>query len=330
MVMMDGLRWQEIFHGADSLLCFDTTATYNRKYIQHRFWAATEKERREKLTPFFWTTLVSQGFIAGNRDLGNQVNNANKWWFSYPGYNETFTGFPDSSVDSNDKIYNKNETVFEYLNKQAAFKGKTAVVGSWDLFSYIFNEKRSGIYVNDGFRELPGINAKEKELNTWQQYMPDLFHGGERMDAATAAIAMYYLKQHHPRLFFLSLGDTDEFAHAGEYDFYLDAVYHADQWIKEIWELIQSDPFYKGKTALLITTDHGRGLATGGGWKHHGDKMPHANEIWMAGIGTGIKARGELTEKETTYQGQIAATIAELLGRKFQPAHQVLPALKLQ
>jgi len=330
VVMMDGLRWQEIFHGADSLLCFDPTATYNREYAVKRFWAPTEKERRNKLTPFFWSTLATKGFIAGNRDLGNEVNVANNKWFSYPGYNETFTGFPDSTVDSNDKIYNKNETVFEYLNKDAAFKGKTAVIASWELFSYIFNEKRSNIYVNDGLRELPGKNEKEKELNKWQQYLPDLYHGSERMDASTAAMSLYYLKQYHPRLFFMSLGNTDEFAHSGEYDLYLDAIHHADRWIKEIWELVESDPFYKGKTALLITTDHGRGYATGGKWQSHGSQVPHANEIWMAGIGAGIKARGELTKKETTYQAQIAATIAELLGKKFQPAHKVLPPLVLQ
>lgn len=204
------------------------------------------------------------------------------------------------------------------------------MVGSWDLFAYIFNEKRSGIFVNDGFRDLPGKNDAEKSLNRLQRDLPDLFHGGERLDIATAAIGQYYLQTHHPRLFFLSLGDPDEFAHAGQYDYYLDAIHHADQWIADIWHLLQSDPFYKGKTALLITTDHGRGYATGGQWKHHGDKVEHANEIWMAGIGAGIAPRGEMKNAATWFQGQIAATIAQLLGKKYEPAHKVLPPLKLQ
>ncbi|MFT4022206.1 MAG: hypothetical protein QM664_00320 [Flavihumibacter sp.] len=44
VVMMDGLRWQEIFHGADCLLCFDTTATYNREYAQKHFWLPPKKK----------------------------------------------------------------------------------------------------------------------------------------------------------------------------------------------------------------------------------------------------------------------------------------------
>lgn len=81
-------------------------------------------------------------WVTGNID---NVNNANPYWFSYPGYNELFTGYPDTPIDSNDKIPNKNISLLEFLNKKKEFAGKIAVFSTWDAFPYIFNSARSGI-----------------------------------------------------------------------------------------------------------------------------------------------------------------------------------------
>lgn len=330
VVTLDGYRWQELFGGADSLLTYDTAATYNEKYVQHHFWASTVKERREKLMPFFWSEIAKKGMILGNRNLGNKVNNANPYWFSYPGYNEIFTGYPDTNVNSNDKIPNPNINVFEFMHGFPQYRNKVAVFGSWDVFASIYNEKRSGIMVNDGFRQLDGKQSPAlDQLNQLQQEMPDLFHGGERLDVATFYLAMEYLKQYKPLLFHIGLGDTDEFAHAGQYDYYLDAAQKTDAWIKKLWDYLQQDTFYKGKTTLLITTDHGRGTALKGEWKHHGANINGAGEIWIAAIGAGVPAIGESAGKDQFYQGQVAATIARLLGKEFVANHPVLPALPL-
>ncbi len=328
VITMDGLRWQEVFEGADSLLVFDTAAPYNTKYLERNFWYADKKERREKLMPFFWNVIAKQGVLLGNRNFGNYFNNANPYWFSYPGYNEIITGYPDTAVNSNDKIPNKNVSVFEVLNKQSAYKGKVAAFGSWDVFASIFNEKRSGIPVNDGFKNVTGqLSDKQKMFNELQHEMPDLFHGSVRLDVATFNMAFEYLKKNKPKVFFLGLGDTDEFAHAGKYDYYLDATIKSDDWIRRIWEYVQSEPQYKDKTTVIITTDHGRGLAEGHNWRHHGSRIAEASEMWMAAIGPSIKPIGEAKDKSQAWQGQIAATIALLLHQKYQPAHEVLPPL---
>jgi len=328
IVTMDGLRWQEVFTGADSLLTFDSTAIYSERYVQRKFWAPTAEERRKKLMPFLWSEVAANGALLGNRHYGNFVENANPYWFSYPGYNELFTGFPDPAVNSNDKIPNKNENVLEYLHKLPEFKGKVAAIASWDVFAYILNEERSGILVNDGFRNMPGVfGEKMKWLNEWQHQLPDLFHGAERLDAATFPISFEYMKIKKPRVLFIGLGDTDEFAHMGMYDYYLDAAQKSDAYLKQLWDYIQSDPFYADKTTLLITTDHGRGLAQGGAWRHHGKQTPHSNEMWMAAIGPSVPATGESRTKTLHYQGQLAATIAAILGIDFEPSHRTLPPL---
>jgi len=51
--------------------------------------------------------------------------------------------------------------------------------------------------------------------------------------------------------------------------------------------------------------------------------------MWMAAIGPSVKPVGESKQKAQAYQGQIAATIATMLGKDFKPAHPVLPALTL-
>jgi len=59
---------------------------------------------------------------------------------------------------------------------------------------------------------------------------------------------------------FLGLGETDEFAHQGRYDQYLQKAHQFDQMIAELWYFVQTDPFYKDNTIFLITTDHGGGV----------------------------------------------------------------------
>ena len=330
IVTMDGLRWQEIFGGADSLLTHDTAADYSTKYVKQKFWTATAESRRAKLMPFLWSEIAENGILLGNRNYENYFENANPYFFSYPGYNEIFTGFPDTAVNSNDKIPNKNESVLEHLNKMPAYKNKIAVFGSWDVFSSIFNETRSAILINDGFRDVKGtLNERQKLYNRLQHELPDIFHGGERLDAATFNIGFEYMKAKHPKVIFFGLGDTDEFAHGGKYDYYLDAAQHADAWLKQLWDYIQSAPQYADKTTLIITTDHGRGDAADGKWKHHGQKIPESKQMWMAAIGPSIPSLGEVKTHSLAFQGQIAATIAEMLGARFRPAHKTLPSLQL-
>src|SRR6267154_2726706 len=114
IVTLDGFRWQELYRGADSALInskyTDTTAD-----IRKKFWAETPVERRKLLMPFFWSILANGGQLYGDRDLGNCDEVANKYHFSYPGYNEIFTGFPDERMNTNNPVPNPNQNVLEYL-----------------------------------------------------------------------------------------------------------------------------------------------------------------------------------------------------------------------
>ena len=48
--------------------------------------------------PFVWETIAQNGELLGNSTYGNNVNVQNRYWFSYPGRSEAFTGYYDSAI----------------------------------------------------------------------------------------------------------------------------------------------------------------------------------------------------------------------------------------
>lgn len=320
LVTVDGLRWQEVYGGAvDSLLESEMTHKYAREGLKEKFYAKDKEEARQKLMPFFWSRLAEEGQLYGNRWKGSKMNCSNRFWFSYPGYNEILSGYSDPRIKSNDKINNPNVTILEWFNNMDEYKGRVAAFASWDVFPYIINEERSQIPVNAGFRKAreEGRTEMEEMLN----YMQDQVTGpwyNVRLDAFTHNYAIEYLKKSKPKICYISYGETDDFAHDGRYDHYLIAAHKTDAWIADLWEYVESDPFYAGKTAMIITTDHGRGTSPMSEWKSHGTIYEGSNQIWAAAIGPQIRALGEAEGGPQLLQNQIAATVARLLGYEYK------------
>jgi len=320
-VMSDGLRWQEIFGGADApLMTKENGGVEDATALKKAYWRENPAARREALMPFLWTVIARQGQIYGNRNLGAEAYVTNGKNFSYPGYSETLCGFPDDRINSNDKIPNPNVTVLEWLQNKPEFHGKVAAFGAWDAFTAIINGDRAGFPVVAGFDPLtiPPVNAKVELLNQLKLDEPR-YMGVEPADALTFYTALEYVKAHKPRVLYLSLGETDEWAHKGDYTEYLTAAHRADAYLKMLWETVQAMPEYKGNTALIFSTDHGRGDAPLG-WKDHGEKVPDSKYIWMAFLGPDIPALGERSKTQPVTQSQIAATLAALLGEDYHAA----------
>ena len=320
IITLDGLRWQELFGGADSLLIANKTFVNDTAALRQRFWATTEDQRRKILMPFFWSTIAEKGQLYGNRRYNNNVDCSNSMWFSYPGYNEILCGFADDErINSNKKVNNPNITVLEFLNNKPQFKGKVAAFGSWDVFPYIINEQRSKIPVNAGYEHVKGENLTEREklLNDLQDDMPRLWEG-VRLDAFTHYFALEHLRKHQPRVLYVAYGETDDFAHGGKYDEYLKSARRTDEFIAGLWDWVQTQDQYRDKTTFIITTDHGRGTQPIETWKSHGDKVSGAGQIWLAVIGPDTPATGEQKVSRQLYQNQVAATAAALLGVNYK------------
>jgi predicted AlkP superfamily pyrophosphatase or phosphodiesterase len=326
IITTDGFRWQEAFKGMDETLARDKKFNQaDSTYIYKKYWSIDVDERREKLMPFMWSVLAKKGQIYGNRALGNKVNNANPYWFSYPGYNEIMTGYADTLINSNHYPENPNVTILEYLNKQPKINGKVAAFGAWDAFDKILNEKRAGFPVISAFDKVGGENPTEKQklINAMLADSFKPFHEEECLDVYTHYGALEELKTNKPRVLYISYGETDEWAHAGFYRSYLDAAHQVDAWIKEIWDFVQNDPQYKDKTALVFTTDHGRGDKVKAEWTSHGNKFEGSSAIWFAAMGPKIEAKGEMKIESQLYQNQFAQTMAKIMGYTFEAEHPI-------
>ena len=239
LVTLDGLRWQEVFSGADKNLIDNTDFVADTDELKALFWRDDQAQRTQALMPFFSETLAKQGVLIGDRTQGSFMSVSNPWYFSYPGYSEILTGMVDENINSNDKVPNPNKTILESLNSQSEFKGKTALFGSWDVFPYIVNRERSGVYVNAGFEAFDAVKSAEVTLlNQMQSEIPSPWHN-VRLDSFTYRFAKQYLLNKQPRLLVISLGETDDFAHNGKYDAYLKSAKQSDAFISDLWQTIQ-------------------------------------------------------------------------------------------
>ena len=307
IITTDGFRWQEVFGGMDKEIGNDKRFNQDDSLnLFKKYWDDDAAVRRKKLLPFLWNTMAVKGQVYGNRWLKNKLNVSNPYWFSYPGYSEIMCGYVDTAVNKNEYKANPNTTVLEFFNQQKKLKGRVAAFGAWEAFNRILNEKKSGIPVIAAYEHFGGKypTSKEKLINA----MLDNSHKAwaeECFDVFTHYGAMEHLKTKKPRVLYISYGETDEFAHGRDYKYYLNAAHQVDAWIKEVWDFVQSDPQYRNKTTLLVTTDHGRGDKEKYKWTSHGSSVDGANEIWMGILGPGTPASGEMKNDVQLYQKQL-------------------------
>lgn len=317
VVTLDGFRWQELFSGADeSLLNKESGGVINVPALKQRYWRDTPEARRTALMPFFWEQVAKQGQVFGDPGRNATVRVTNGRNFSYPGYNELFVGFKDDRIDSNQPNPNPNINVFEFLHRQPQFAGRVASYATWDIIGAILNKQRSGLYVHAGWRPIDDapLTAEQTRINATQAALP-VYWKDNVFDVVTLQAAREHLLKHRPRALYIGLGETDEWAHGRRYDLYLDAAHNADRALAELWKLMQSLPEYADHTALLITTDHGRGL-TGKDWTNHSADTPGSEFMWIAVMSPDVPALGVRSDVSTT-QAQVAATIAKLVGHDF-------------
>jgi hypothetical protein len=327
IVTTDGLRWQEVFKGMDSAIA------NNKKYnegdsavIYKHYWDSNESERRKKLFPFLWNEIGTKGELYGNRLYGNKVDNANPYWFSYPGYHEIMTGYVDTEVNSNGYGNNPHKTILEFLNEQPALTGKVAAFASWGAFKGILNETKSGLPVVAGNDDCGGANPSPRErlINEMRKDCYKPWGGAGNFDVFNHYAAKEWLENKHPKVLYVAYNETDDWAHEGKYRSYLDAAHNVDKYVGELWAFVQQNKDYKDKTLLLVTTDHGRGDIVKSTWTDHGNKAASdSHEIWFGIIGPNIKAKGEVKEAMSIRQQQFAQTIAKLLGYTYTADHPI-------
>lgn len=318
LITFDGARTEEMFGGLDLAVLRSTLkegSAVENDATYKRFWAADPRERRLKLMPFFWGTLMTtHGSIAGNQALGSTVRLTNGHWFSYPGYSEILVGRAhDDTIKSNDPIRNPHKTVLEGLRTALDLpREKVATYASWGVFNQIVEHDEGATIVNAGPGEPLPTDAQLRELALLEgETVPPW--SNMRFDIFTFRLTMAHLSVARPRVLYLALGETDDWAHDGRYDRVLDAYARTDRYLEQLWTWLQEQPDYRGRTHVILTTDHGRGK-TIDDWRDHGAKTAGANDVWIAFLSPQMAARGEWRSHAPLTTSQIASTMARWMG----------------
>jgi hypothetical protein len=109
-------------------------------------------------------------------------------------------------------------------------------------------------------------------------------------DELSVYIAHQLMRELAPSLLWITLHDMDV-AHSGCYSLYLEGIRRSDRLCAGIWNTIQSEPEYAGKTSMFILPDFGRDSdvdAGGNGFQHHRTGDALSRTTWMIAMGPGI------------------------------------------
>lgn len=315
LITLDGARWQEIFGGMDAEMYKKIDTDAAKSPVFKTFFAETPAQRREKLMPFFWQIwMKNHGSAAGNRDLKSEALTTNNLLFSYPGYSEIMTGEArDALIKSNSFVQNRFPSFLQFLQTKLKLnRNQVASFASWRVMKAIVSDKPDAFLMNAGYDAYESNDREIQQLSN-AQFETLLPSENVRHDFYTFRLALAHLKNKRPRVLHISFGETDSWAHAKRYDLVLKALKRTDAYFRELWQFLETDKQYRGKTTIVVTVDHGRG-ATEKDWHSHSARIPEARNIWLAVISPDSKLRGEWTNAKTVYQNQIAATICKFLG----------------
>jgi hypothetical protein len=110
-------------------------------------------------------------------------------------------------------------------------------------------------------------------------------------DELSVFVMQQIMRQFSPKLLWITLHDMDV-AHSGAYSLYIDAIQRTDRLCAEIWQIVESDPEYKGRTTLVILPDFGRDSdldGAGNGFQHHRTGDALSRTTWMMVLGPGVR-----------------------------------------
>lgn len=110
-------------------------------------------------------------------------------------------------------------------------------------------------------------------------------------DELSLYIAKRLMHEESPSLLWITMHDIDV-AHSGAYSLYIDGIRRTDRLCAELWNTIETEPEYAGKTTMFILPDFGRDSdldAGGNGFQHHRTGDAASRTTWMMALGAGVR-----------------------------------------
>jgi hypothetical protein len=303
LVVLDGVRWQDVFSGADRALAHEPRAT-------ELAWT-----NPRMLMPNLYAAIDRHGVAIGAPGRGAEVAVGSPALVSLPGYLELFAGHPDSVCRTNECRRPPARTIADDVADSSG-AADVAIVSSWSTIARAASADPSRFMVTAGRARVEHAD----ELLAFSGVAPLVEEGararawpGEgdyRPDVITSRIALRLLEAAQPRFLFVGLGDADEYAHHGDYRGYLDAIHGSDSFLGQLGATLGRMGARGLHTTVVVTTDHGRASD----FSDHGWRYPEARRIWLVASGDDVRAHGFVAAARRYTLSDIAPTVRALLG----------------
>jgi hypothetical protein len=300
LVVVDGVRWQEVFQGVDPKLAAD---------------AGISKEEvvgAEALLPTLHGIVGEHGVLAGQPLRGESFVASGPNFVSLPGYTEIFGGRVSTKCGDNHCEQTLIPTLLDDVRARTCeHDEEVAVFSSWESIPKAASARPGTFVVSSGRRledaRLRGDPQMAFLLDRGRAAAPWPGSGEYRPDEYTSRVALRYLERAKPRFMFVGLGDTDEYAHHGDYARYVGALRRADGFVRSLLETLERMGERGRRTAVFVTTDHGRSAS----FRDHGGFAPESARVWLGAVGAGIAKNADRISGSLA---DIAPTARKLLG----------------
>lgn len=150
---------------------------------------------------------------------------------------------------------------------------------------------------------------------TIERAIADFIHSGGPTsgDELTFFVARQIMRKFAPNLLVTAFSDV-EAAHFGSYAMHLGGIRTVDRLAFELWQEIDANPEYHGRTTLFILPEFGRdpdGSSTNGFFNHRANEAS-TRDTWLMALGAGVD-RPTIIERPIRHT-DLCPTLAALLG----------------
>jgi hypothetical protein len=304
LVVLDGVRWQEVFGGADRAIASRQRGPNPIAWANPR-----------ALMPNLHQMIETDGMVIGAPGHGAEMTTGGAQRISLPSYREIFTGRTDPGCQSNDCSRPLGRTLADDLYDVLG-PGEFAVIASWPKIARAASSDPSRFVLTTG-RKLIGQGDVLRADDVISSLLDAGIHtsafpgeGDYRPDSLTERIALRYLATARPRFLFVGLGDVDEYAHRNDYRGYLEALHESDEFLGELAVTLDAMGARGQHTTVLVTTDHGRAY----NFRDHGLWHPESSRVWLVAAGGDVPSRGFVSSSHRHTLTDIAPTVGALLG----------------
>src|SRR5208337_5307511 len=131
-------------------------------------------------------------------------------------------------------------------------------------------------------------------------------------DELTYFVSREVMRKFAPRLLVVDFSDV-EVAHFGSYALHLSGMRTADRLAYQLWQEVEANPDYRGKTTMVILPEFGRdpdGSSTNGFFNHRAN-VDSTRDTWMMALGAAVD-RPQMIERPI-HHIDLCPTLTEIL-----------------